>query len=417
MPGITTSVKREIIDDFVKEIKASIVPGQKPAKTVINFRTDRQDRIERDIVKVPVHLLKYRKDNGRISSDVMDYERKYSHLEENDEETQAILRKFLEDKDPEKTATLRNSILHSGQLDEAIITCDGFLINGNRRKMVMESLQNEFPNDEKYQFMKVVILPGEGDEGGPPTSIEIEKIENRYQLQRSGKSEYYGFDRALSIQKKISIGFSLEEQILDDPGFARASEKELKKAVKKMENDYLQPLKCVDRYLKQFRRSGEYKNISSGGSDREGRWQAFVDYSNTLQSTFKKPTKRLELNIAEDEVGIIEEAAFNLIRLRIIPDMPNKLHEIMRNLPKYCSTRDGKKEIIKIANEVEPVLPASECKDDDGNLLTPDEISEKWASKYKRPITYHIKKAVEEHTIKTHKGYGKNIISIRKRSK
>ena len=48
----------------------------------------------------------------------------------------------------------------------------------------------------------VVILPGGDDEGGPPTIKEIEQIENRYQLQSDGKSEYTNFDRAISIQEK-----------------------------------------------------------------------------------------------------------------------------------------------------------------------------------------------------------------------
>jgi len=82
--------------------------------------------------------------------------------------------------------------------------------------------------------MKVVILPGKDStkEGGPPTLLEIEKIENRYQLQSDGKSEYYGFDRALSIKRKIQIGLSLEDQLRDDPRYAEATDAQLDKAVK-----------------------------------------------------------------------------------------------------------------------------------------------------------------------------------------
>ena len=88
--------------------------------------------------------------------------------------------------------------------------------------------------------MNVVILPGKGDAGGPPTLLEIEKLENRYQLQSEGKSEYYGFDRALSIRRKINIGLSLEEQISDDPQYANATKSEIKKAIKHFRNNYLE---------------------------------------------------------------------------------------------------------------------------------------------------------------------------------
>ena len=106
--------------------------------------------------------------------------------------------------------------MHGGQREPAFITCDGFLINGNRRKMVIDQLKSDFPEDDRYPFMKVVILPGLNEPGGPPSLVEIEKLENRYQLQSDGKSEYYGFDRALSMKRKIELGLSLEEQLRDD---------------------------------------------------------------------------------------------------------------------------------------------------------------------------------------------------------
>lgn len=334
MAMITKPITREIVADFAKEISERRIPTAKPSKAVINFRTDIKDRIERTIWRVPIEILRYRKDNGRIASDIIDYERNVGVLDEKDERAQDIIANFLQEKDREKTATLRLSILHAGQLEPAIITCDGFLINGNRRKMVMELLHKEFPNNDNFAYMNAVILPGKGDEGGPPNLLEIEKIENRYQLQSDGKSEYYGFDRALSIKRKIELGLTLEEQLRDDPRFAEATSDQLEKAVKEYKKQYLDPLQCVDRYLKQFRREGQYRSISLGMSDPEGRWQAFIDYANTYSRYFSSAKRRIELGIEEDEIGSIEEAAFDIIRLRTIPDMP-KVHMIMRELPKY----------------------------------------------------------------------------------
>lgn len=392
MARISLTKTREIVDDFAKEIKKKMIKKGKPSLHVINFRGEMREGKERPVVKVPIDCLRYRMENGRISSDVLDYMRNVGPLDEKDDDSQAIIRGFLKRKDPEKTAVLRKSIIHDGQREPAIITCDGFLINGNRRKMVMELLHKEFPGDDRFQYMKVVILPGKGDEGDSPTLVEIEQIENRYQLQHSGKSEYYGFDRALSIKRKIEIGLSLKEQLQDDPVYVDTTAAQLNKAVKKFEKDYLQPLSRIDQYLNQFKREGEYRTISSGMADPEGRWQAFKDYSDKYYGIFRNPHKLSELGIGDDEVGAIEEAAFDIIRLRIIKDMP-KVHLIMRDLPKYCSTKDGKKEIMKIADDVEPVLPTSEQYDESENPLSSEEIDERWASKYKRQITYHVKKA------------------------
>ena len=234
------------------------IKSAKPSKTIINFRNDLVDKFERDIVKVPIDLLRFREDNGRIASDVLDHENTSGILDEGEKEAQDLLRKFLARKDPEKTEILYKNILHAGQRDPAIVTCDGFLINGNRRKMVMDRL-----GAERFRYMNVVILPGMEDEGGPPTLLEIEKLENRYQLQSEGKSEYYGFDRALSIRRKIQIGLSLKEQISDDPKYVGATNAQIDKAIKGIKKNYLDPLDCVDRYLKQFKRESQYKTGST----------------------------------------------------------------------------------------------------------------------------------------------------------
>ena len=404
MPALSQSKTREIIEDFAEEIRRKKNLGAKPSKTIINFRNEVVERIEREIVSVPVELLRFRKDNGRIASDVLDHEYTYGPLDESDDDTQAILRKFLAAKDPEKTEILKKNILHGGQREPAIITRDGFLINGNRRKMVFEILRSEFPDDPKFQFMNVVILPGQGEEGGPPTLLEIEKLENRYQLQSEGKSEYYGFDRALSIRRKIELGLSLEEQISDDPRFARSSKSEKEKAIRDIKKNYLDPLDCVDRYLRQFNREHQYHTVSSGAGDKEGRWQAFIDYSNTYKTKFQNQRFLLEHGIDESEIGEIEEAAFDIIRLRNVPDM-QKVHTIMRDLHKYCITREGRKELTNIAKKVEPVLPSEDLYEDSEQRRPLDrkQVDAKWAAKHIQPITFHLKRASQCYEAKKEK--------------
>ena len=398
MPAITKSKTREIIDDFAKEISQRKLPSAKPSKIVINFRNDVLDKYERDIVKVPIDLLRFRKDNGRIASDVLDYEHTNAVFDEKDEEAQVFLGKFLARKDPEKTDILSKAIQHSGQREPAIITCDGFLINGNRRKMVMDRLRSQHRDNEGFQYMNVVILPGKEDEGGPPTLLEIEKLENRYQLQSEGKSEYYGFDRALSIRRKVQIGLTLEDQISDDPQYINAKKSQIEKAKKEINKNYLDPLKCVDRYLKQFRRGSQYHTISSRIGDSEGRWQAFLDYSNTYNTQFSNQRYLLENEIEEDEIGEIEEAAFDIIRLRKVPDMP-KVHKIMRDLHKYCSNHNSRKELLNIPKKVEPVLPIEEqFKDSEQQEpLSREDIDAKWSAKNIEPITFHLKRASKDY--------------------
>lgn len=384
----TRDQHREIIDNFAVEIKAAAISGTKPEKAVINFRNEKAEKFERDIFSVPISLLRFRKENGRIASDVLSYEKEHGLLKEDDPEDQKILAQFLQDKDPDKTEDLEKSIKQEGQEEPAIITCDGFLINGNRRRLVFQTLWEKH-HDSKFERMRVVILPGKGDPGGPPTNREIELIENRYQFFRDGKSEYSNFDRALSFRRKEEFGISLEEQLKDDPVNADLSEKDFKKIVKRYREEFLKPLECADDYLEFIGKPGVYKLISSSVHGKENRWQAFIDYYNFVRKKLDNPQERIKLGIEEDEVGRVQELAFNLIRLREFPDIRTKLHELMRDLPDYLKNTHAKQELYKIRpTKVSP----EESEEAD---LNPDEVDKTWIKENRTDIVRQVVKAKE----------------------
>ena len=394
MTNITTDAHREIITDFTKKIQSRITKTAKPSKIVIDFRNERKNKYERDIVSVPTELLRFRKENGRIASDVMSYEKNNKPLIESEKEDQQILREFLEKKDPEKTLELCQS-LKNYQQEPAIITCDGFLINGNRRKLALDMLYKR-TKDQKYLWMNVVILPGSDDSetGGPPTIKEIEQIENRYQTQRTGKAEYYSFDVALSTRRKIEHGMTLEEQLRDDPMYADMAEGKFKKELKKYEEEYLKPLECVDDYLDFLGRGGLYTNVSAGISDREGRWEAFKDYYRNIKKNLMDDNRRARINVDDDEIGDIQSIAFKLIRKREFPNI--KLHQMMRDFPKWLSNDNAKKELLEIV-DIEDDIPFKEKCDKDGNELDYKDIDRIWSERNKTDLIRQVKKAMDLH--------------------
>jgi len=390
MDKITKQKTREIIDEFRNEIEKAKRKGLPPDKAVIDFRNERRHGIERDIYYVPIELLRYRKDNGRISSDVLNYEKAHGLLDEKSEEAQKKIRHFLEEKDKEKTEDLKRSIKHEGQREPAIITCDGFLINGNRRKMVIEIL-----GDPKLTTMKVVILPGRDDEGGPPTLKEIEEIENRYQLQSEAKAEYYAFDRALSMRRKMGVEMTLEEQLRDDPIYAGLAPKEFKKAVHTFEDNFLKPLECVDRYLSNLGRDGLYSTISKGLGDPEGRWQAFLDYYNCVYKRLIDDKKRHKHGISEDEIGKIEDVAFKVIRMRQVQGLPNitKVHDVMRKMYSWLGKEDSKKELLKLTN-IPLDLAKEEIVNDKGIEYSERTVDSIWGQKHRTVVNKQLIKAI-----------------------
>ena len=369
----------------IPELKALIdefrSPASPPDKDIIDFKNELIDRTERSVELIPHKYLKFRKENGRIKSDVESYEKiNQINLDEADEETQIILRGFLSKNDLEKKEVLKEQIRHKTQQKPAIITCDGFLINGNRRKMVLEELFVETHQDSRFENMRVVILPEN------VTELDISKIENRYQMQDEGKSEYSGLNRALTIRDNIKKGYILKAQLKDDPKFANKNEKDFDAEVKRIEKEFLQPLECADRYLELFGREKLYNTISESSGDKEGRWQAFIDYSSFYNSTLMNEGKRHELGIPTTEAMKIDNAILKIIRKRDLNSKQiekalGKVHFFVRggNLRKYVSNPTARKFLLKIA-DVDEQIPEKEKFDKDNKKLSEREIDIKWGN-------------------------------------
>ncbi len=367
-----------------------------PTLDVIDFRNDLLAKRTSNIYELPVKELKFRKENGRIKADVESYEKIHGVLNEVEDETQNLLREFLKENDPKKREVLKQQIKHKGQLQPAIITCDGFLINGNRRKMILEELYLESHQDPKFENMRVVILPEN------VSIFDIKRIENRYQLQDDGKSEYHGLNRALTIRDNIKDNYLLSAQIKDDPQYSDKTGKELLAIENDFKKRFLNPLECVDRYLKTFNREGLYNTISESTGDREGRWQAFLDYSNFYHSILNEPGERLKLGIEDKEVGLIENAIFKIIRKRNLNSTElekilGKVHAFVRtgNLKKYLGNKEAKKHLIAIAKDVKEDIPEFEKRNKDGVVFSEREIDEKWGndSKVKEGVLGNLMKA------------------------
>lgn len=384
MEEITKESPRVIVSDFAADIERTKTLGPKPETTIINFRNQKRDKIESRVYSVPIELLRFRKENGRIASDVSSYEKEHGVIIENDAEGQKVLAGFLKSKDPDQTDILKKSVMQTGQDEPAIITCDGFLINGNRRRLVLGMLLEE-TNKAEFSRMKVVILPGESGEGGPPTIKEIEQIENRYQSHKDGKSEYSRFDKALSTRRKMGLGLSLEELLRDDPVHSGKTPIELKKEIKKYQEEYLEPLECADRYLASIGREGMYNLISSNVGGKENRWEAFIDYSK-LYRKLNNSTERAKLGVEENDVAKIEAAVFNLIRVRDFSNIGMKLHMLVRDIPKYLKHDLGKKEIFSISR-----LPEVEVE----KAQTAEDADKKWIKKNHTQTVKSVLKAKE----------------------
>jgi len=372
--------RRYINEKFRKEIIVSSEKLVKPEKTLIWFRQWYEEGIEVKNVKVPIGLLRFRRDNGRLSTDVISYEKEYQfEINETTDDGQNTLRKLLTRKNKRKTDELKLSIQNFGQQEPAVITCDGFLINGNRRKLAFEQLSDE-TGKTKYDFLKVVILPGPNDKlGPPPTQIEIEKVENYYQFIKTGKAEYTDFDKALSMRRKNEMGYSYRSQVIDEYGNIGLSTKQINKKVTDEVNKYIKVLELIDYYLEYFDYPSMYNLVSN-------RWESFLDLNKRLWMKFDSPRSLVSMGIKKDEVGKVQDVCLKLLRARELPRM-GRFNDFVRTIPKLLKTYNSKKELLKIS-----ALPQNI---DDMTGLTPKEIDVEWRKDNQEDIIHHVVRSTE----------------------
>ena len=395
MPQRTTSAYREIIEDYKQRILQAREIDEPPEKEIINFRRDISEENKRTVYKVPLEYLRYRLNNSRLNAEVLTYQKSNEVLSETNEDHQEMVGEWLANADSDNMDRLVNDMRLNGQTDVAICTCDGFLINGNRRRKALDKLFAE-THQQKYNIMRVVVLPsGIEEEYGPgenPKKIEIQQIEYACQVQATGRSQYSGINTALLYKKNIDMDYSLEAQLRHDPQYNHLVTRAFNKIVNDITNEHLLPLKEVDAYLAYFKRNEQYTSVSQGGNTDEGRWQAFKDWSSFNRIWLQDNNKLLQLGLTRKDNPNIRKIVFKIIRQREL-GQAGKVHMFIRSLKNILPKTYIKRDLLKLNDTlVPPNLPAEEQIDNDGNPLNIEALDKRWRGKYGEHIVNIAKK-------------------------
>tara|TARA_B110000305_G_C19399110_1_gene619124 strand:- start:283 stop:1647 length:1365 start_codon:yes stop_codon:yes gene_type:complete len=340
---------------------------------IIDYRDWKKTQHQSPVYKIPLEFCLFRTDNGRIMREVLSYQTTTGSLKNsNDAKVQEIVSDFLSNKDKEKNNELKLNLKKDGQVEPAIITADGFLINGNRRKWALESLYKSNPSED-YKYLKVVILPGTNDPAKRPTLRDIALLENRLQFQKMGKSEYTPMDKALKLLQNEKAGIPLEEMLKDDPSFSDKNEKEFKNAVKKFRTEHLDVIDLMDEYLNMNSIKGDYNRL-------EHKYSAFQDFNVRIVSQLESPKIQATYNIEDNDIGLIKAGGYNVIKLRDHSDLEARTHMLMRDVFKWIKA--DKKEFLKIGR----------IEDVSDDITDPDERFEKWNDENNDKIVNSLKK-------------------------
>ena len=340
-------------------------------KASIPYRDWMEERKQVEVFKVPIEYCRYRLENGRISIETSSYSVTTKPLDQDSPEDQEKIAEYLND-DKKNNEILKTLLRKDGQTAVAVITADGYLINGNRRKLILGQLFNE-KKEEKFKYIKVVILPGSEDPESP-TIRDIAMLEYRYQVQSDGKSDYSDMAKALTTRNNMLKGLELEQMLRDDPQYSNLPDKAFKNDLKKFERDTIGTLKVVDEYLIQNKIKGNYKMIQS-------RWDSFKELNQRVFSRVEDDGYLDKYDIQEDEIGEFKEAAFNIMKLKN-PKIINKSRhsDFVRQINTWV--KNSKDDFLKI----------SEVGDISDDITNPQERETEWEHTKSEEVENLVKK-------------------------
>ena len=367
---IETNKKIIINENFEKHINDIRVDTKETA--LIPFKLWTDEKKYQKVYKVPIEYCRYRVENGRIRTETLSYETTKKSLNQDLPEDQKIIGDFLSKSDPSRNEELMNSLKRDGQNDPAVITADGFLINGNRRKWALGKLNEKFPG-EKFQQMKVVILPG-SDNPEAPTIQDIALLENRYQVNITGKSEYTIMNKALTFRFNVNNGIPLKQLLRDDANYSDLSEKDFNREAKKFEKDHFEPLNLIDEYLALNKMKGDYEKIAH-------RWESFKELNQKVITNLNNDKYLTKYKLEPEDVGNLRSACYNIIKLKDPKELGKNRHtDLIREINTWVDV--SKKDFLKLG----------EIEDISINIKDPDERDREWQHTRGDEIINGIKK-------------------------
>jgi len=205
--------------------------------------------------EIPIELLVYNVENGRIASLVKSFEKEHSSLNPERKEDALQIARFLYDSNDIANKKTKKNIAENGQLETGIITSDGVIVDGNRRASLMLSILNDdksYTPDERARCKKfrTVVLPEDADEK------EILRLETTFQMGTDEKVGYNAIEKYLHARDMSDKGFALSD-IEEYMGLNNTREVQ----------ELLDVMSLIDDYLDYYEYTGIYTRLPRGFED------------------------------------------------------------------------------------------------------------------------------------------------------
>ena len=203
------------------------------------------------VYKVPIKILSFNFENGRIASEKITLESKRGNkLDDEDEKDQELVGEILLNSQwyGKKATEQLKASLAIEQQEPAIATWDGILLNGNRRAACLNSLFKD-NGKPQYKLIDIVVLPQVGVD-------DLLDLENRLQLAKDFREKYGPVNERIRLRYlKEKRKFSMKQIINSVRG--NWSEKKI--------NEMIEEINLIDEFLKTAKKPNQYDEILKKG--------------------------------------------------------------------------------------------------------------------------------------------------------
>ena len=282
--------RKQLISQWMKQQESDAGGKEKlpHEKIIIKGKADRYP-----VYSFPLDDLSFNKANGRIKAEVVEKESELGRiLSLDDKADQKIIRDILLSLRPDENMKIKEDLGKHGQMIPGIVTCDGIVINGNRRKAILETLYDETKR-EKYRYLEAQVLPS------AITKAELWLIEAGIQLSTPQQLDYSPINHLLKLREGCDAGL--------DPGVMAqriygVSEAQLKSDLERLD--------LIDEYLRDFlQKEGKYYLVRQ-------RNEHFIDLQNILLWVRSpKGRVRKDWDWDESDINELKLVAFFYIRI------------------------------------------------------------------------------------------------------
>jgi len=309
--------KKKIIQDILKQQEESAGGKEFLPKTKISVQGKTSYE---PIYRIPAKMLYFNKANGRIKAEIIEKEaelgKEFDIWSENDQnEIKNILLSIRRDENDK----IKSDLVTNSQTTPGIITCDGIVINGNRRKALFEELFEE-THDEKYKYLDVQVLPSHINKS------ELWLIEAGIQLSAPQQLDYSPINHLLKLREGMNAGLSEKDIAARLYGVTEESI-----------NTDIERLNLIDEYLNDFiGKPGKYY-LTKGLAEH------FIDLQNILNWANSPRGIKMEWDEGPSlsDINELKLVGFYYIRMK----MP---HLRIRELRDHFVIQDVWKEQVKV---------------------------------------------------------------------